>query len=122
MAKTVEQIERDTVIRWRYSCGATAQQLATKYGLTVRRIYQIVNVPPRQPTLPERVRTWRVERGWSLDTLAQTDITKSVLSHLENGVFIPSLETLIRLAAAFSVSVSELLDGVDLSMYLDDEE
>jgi transcriptional regulator with XRE-family HTH domain len=56
----------------------------------------------------------RAERGWSLDQLAhRSDVSKGVLVALEQGRSNPNLATLARIADAFGVPVTSLLDVSD---------
>jgi transcriptional regulator with XRE-family HTH domain len=56
----------------------------------------------------------RAERGWSLDQLAQrSGVSKGVLVALEQGRSNPNLVTLARIAEAFGVPVTSLLDVSD---------
>lgn len=53
----------------------------------------------------------RKEHRISLDALAQkTGMTKGFLSLIERGLKIPSISTLLKLSAAYGISVSALLD------------
>jgi transcriptional regulator with XRE-family HTH domain len=57
------------------------------------------------------LRALRGRRGWSLDQLAQrAGVSKGALVALEGDRGNPSLTTLCRLADAFSVSLTELVD------------
>ncbi|WP_280952642.1 helix-turn-helix domain-containing protein [Neorhizobium alkalisoli] len=61
-------------------------------------------------TLATRIRTLRQKRVLSLDALAKkTGLSKGTVVALENGKANPSISVLCRLAAAFSLSVSDLL-------------
>jgi len=71
--------------------------------------------------LKDRLAELRQDRGWTLRTLrAQvleltgTVLSISYLSELERTDALPSLETLARLAAAYSISPQDLLAPVDL--------
>jgi transcriptional regulator with XRE-family HTH domain len=56
----------------------------------------------------------RSERGWSLDQLAhRSGVSKGVLVALEQGRSNPNLATLARIADAFGVPVTRLLDVPD---------
>jgi transcriptional regulator with XRE-family HTH domain len=60
--------------------------------------------------LGERLRTLRTRRGSSLAEMqARTGISVSTLSRLESGQRKPSLELVLPLAAAYGVSLDELL-------------
>ncbi|GAA3756979.1 transcriptional regulator with XRE-family HTH domain [Spinactinospora alkalitolerans] len=57
------------------------------------------------------VRAARTRRGLSLDRLCErAGISKGALVSVENGAGNPSLSTLVRLADALALSVSDLLD------------
>ncbi|MGH8816256.1 MAG: helix-turn-helix domain-containing protein, partial [Achromobacter pestifer] len=63
--------------------------------------------------LPHRLRTLRRQQSLSLEQLAQrTGLTKSYLSKLERGLSEPSISTVLRLAEAYGVGVSQLV-GTD---------
>jgi len=56
----------------------------------------------------------RAERGWSLDQLAlRSGVSKGVLVALEQGRSNPNLATLARIADAFGVPVTRLVDVPD---------
>ncbi|PPA75441.1 XRE family transcriptional regulator [Achromobacter sp. LC458] len=60
--------------------------------------------------LPPRLRTLRRQQALSLEQLAQrTGLTKSYLSKLERGLSEPSISTVLRLAEAYGVGVSQLV-------------
>jgi transcriptional regulator with XRE-family HTH domain len=53
------------------------------------------------------VRSMRKERSWTQDDLAaELDADAAYISRIERGVKNPSLETILRLAAAFGVKLS----------------
>jgi transcriptional regulator with XRE-family HTH domain len=59
--------------------------------------------------LARNIRRLRKERGWSLSELARrTNMTKSIMSLIENGRRHPSTKTLDAIAAAFEVEVGDL--------------
>ena len=61
-------------------------------------------------TLSARIRTARERHGWTQAELGQrADMAAAAVSHFENGVRQPSLESLVRLADALDVSTDELL-------------
>ncbi len=63
--------------------------------------------------LPYRLKALRRQSQLSLEMLAQrTGLTKSYLSKLERSVSEPSISTVLKLADAYKLSVSELI-GVD---------
>jgi transcriptional regulator with XRE-family HTH domain len=58
------------------------------------------------------LRALRARRGWSLDHLAQrSGVSKGALVALEGDRGNPSLNTLVRLADAFAVSLSDLVEA-----------
>ena len=69
------------------------------------------NQPDEIPsTLPERLKQLRTERGWSLEQLAQLcDVSRSMLSQIERGQANPTLGVALRIAAAFGLSIGELV-------------
>ena len=70
-----------------------------------------VSTPPT--LLGARIRDLRTARGWSQWTLAKVaDTRPNRVSCWETGLHEPTLPVLARLAAAFGLTVSELLAGV----------
>ncbi|GAA5534843.1 helix-turn-helix domain-containing protein [Deinococcus aluminii] len=64
--------------------------------------------------LCERLRELRQERGLRLKDIAETgNISIPYLSDLERGRTNPSLETLQTLAAAYGITIHDLLEGVE---------
>ncbi len=65
-------------------------------------------------TLARILQSLRSERGWSLDQLAhRSGVSKGVLVALEQGRSNPNLATLARIADAFGVPVTRMLDVSD---------
>jgi transcriptional regulator with XRE-family HTH domain len=63
-----------------------------------------------QLRLSERLRSLRLERSFSLDTLAEASgISRATLSRIENGEVSPTAQNLGRLCAAYGLSVSRLM-------------
>ncbi len=60
-------------------------------------------------TLGEKIRQLRKEKQMTLAQVADGQITKGMLSFIENGKAQPSMETLIHIANRLSVSVAELV-------------
>lgn len=59
-----------------------------------------------------RLRTLRLERGWTLGELAQrTQLSEAYLSRLESGDRQPSLAALLALANAYELSLSALFES-----------
>lgn len=60
-----------------------------------------------------RVAALRAERGWELGEVAgRTGMSDKYVWRVEAGLVTPGLRNLARLAAAFGVSLSALLEGV----------
>lgn len=69
--------------------------------------------------LNERIRKLRLERNLSqVDLAKKLNVTKQSVSNWENDNIQPSIEMLIKLAEAFSVSTDYLL-GLDDRRYLE---
>lgn len=63
--------------------------------------------------IAERVREFRAGRAWTAGRLAEaSDVSKSMLSKIENAQASPSLATLVRLAHALSVPVTAFFRGL----------
>jgi transcriptional regulator with XRE-family HTH domain len=64
-------------------------------------------------TFGKRVRTLRKERGWTQEELAEAaDLHENYVSRLETGEQEPGLFVVLRLCAAFEVTVDELLQSL----------
>jgi len=63
-------------------------------------------------TLGERIRSLRKQRKMTLETLAGEQLTKAMLSYIENNKAKPSMESLSYIAERLGVEVSELLEEV----------
>jgi transcriptional regulator with XRE-family HTH domain len=62
-----------------------------------------------QPTIGPRLRHIRLEKGFTMETLAAAvGLDKGFLSRLERGTKRPSVETVLRLSAALDVPVGQL--------------
>jgi transcriptional regulator with XRE-family HTH domain len=62
----------------------------------------------------EKVKSLRKQRNMSLRELAQnTGLSKTTLSDLENGIKNPSLDTVEKIATAFGLTSSDLLQKTD---------
>jgi len=60
-----------------------------------------------------RIRELRKAEGWSQELLAEKiGRSAETISHLERGLSYPKLESVIRLAAAFKMSVGDIIDPV----------
>ncbi|TQR21477.1 helix-turn-helix domain-containing protein [Psychrobacillus vulpis] len=64
------------------------------------------------PTLGERIRKLRKQQKMTLETLAGTELTKGMLSLIENNKANPSMESLNYIAEQLNVDVTELLEEV----------
>ena len=70
-------------------------------------------ISPIKVRLGSRLRTLRKERGYSQIQLAMhADLGRAFVSDFETGKENASLETLEKLAKAFSMSISELMTGI----------
>lgn len=62
-----------------------------------------------------RVRQLRKDKGWTIDQLAAVSgLSRGFISQLENEQRRPGPETLITLAGAFKISLSDLFDDQSL--------
>lgn len=69
--------------------------------------------------LNERIRKLRMERNWSqVDLAKKLNVTKQSVSNWENDNIQPSIDMLVKLAGAFSVSTDYLL-GLEDRRYLE---
>ncbi len=58
----------------------------------------------------ERLKELRKARGWTQNELAEKiDTDARMISHYENGKFVPSAEALIKIAEIFDISIDYLL-------------
>lgn len=63
-----------------------------------------------------RVRALRVARGWTQLQLAiAIDGYRPVVSRIEAGARMPMVQTLASIARAFGMTLSTLLEGVDIA-------
>ena len=72
--------------------------------------------PPRPETINEhlgrRVKKLRTDRGWSLDNLAHASgVSRSMLSEIEREKANPTLAVTYRIASAFAMTISELIES-----------
>lgn len=64
--------------------------------------------------LADRLKQLRLERGWSLQELADhSGVSRSTLSRIENGDVSPTADTLGSLSAAYHMTISRLLAPVE---------
>lgn len=62
--------------------------------------------------LGRRIRKQRLQMGWTQEMLAErVNVSTSFIGHVERGTRKASLETLVSLANALSVSIDYLLSG-----------
>ena len=76
-------------------------------------------------TLGERIRSLRKQQKMTLETLAGAELTKGMLSLIENNKANPSMESLSYIASQLGVEVSELLEeisGQELRQVIDQAE
>lgn len=67
---------------------------------------------PVADRLGPRMKALRRERGWSLEQLAASSgVSRSMLSEIERGRANPTLAVACRIAAAFGMSLGELVDA-----------
>lgn len=64
------------------------------------------------PTLGERIRKLRKQQKMTLETLAGTELTKGMLSLIENNKANPSMESLNYIAGRLNVDVTDLLEEI----------
>lgn len=70
-------------------------------------------------TLGERIRSLRKYRKMTLEALAGEQLTKAMLSYIENNKAKPSMESLSYIAERLGVEVSELLEEVGSQEFRD---
>ena len=64
--------------------------------------------------LGKKIRSLRQARGWTQEQLAEyADLHVSYIVLLENGANRATIETLEKLAKAFSISISDLVHALD---------
>jgi transcriptional regulator with XRE-family HTH domain len=60
----------------------------------------------------KRVRELRETKGWTLEVLAETaKMNELQVGHIERGASDPKLSTMVKLAKALGITISELLRG-----------
>jgi transcriptional regulator with XRE-family HTH domain len=75
------------------------------------------SVPPSPPNsaddhLSRRLKQLRAARGWSLDALGKASgVSRSMLSQIERNQANPTLAVTFRIARAFGMSLSELVEA-----------
>ncbi len=66
--------------------------------------------------LGARLKSLRAERGWSLESLADSSgVSRSMLSQIERDQANPTLAVTLRIARAFGMSIGELVEHPDAS-------
>ncbi len=87
-----------------------------------RKTAESANVPKRRTksddgkadpgrSLSDRLREMRTKRGWTLEQLSSLSfVSRSMLSQIERGAANPTLGVAFRIAQAFGVSLSDLVD------------
>ncbi|TIV96351.1 MAG: helix-turn-helix transcriptional regulator, partial [Mesorhizobium sp.] len=66
-------------------------------------------------TIGRRIHSERMVRGWSLAELAgRSDVSKAMLSAIERGTTSPTAALLVRIAAAFGMTLSTLIARAEL--------
>ena len=69
---------------------------------------------PLDHLIAQRLKALRAERGWSLDELASlSHVSRATLSRLENADVSPTANVLGKLAAAYGLTISRLLQMVE---------
>jgi transcriptional regulator with XRE-family HTH domain len=64
--------------------------------------------------LADRLKSLRMERGWSLDELAtRSGVSRATLSRMENAEVSPTAQALGRLCAAYGLTMSRLMRMVE---------
>ena len=64
--------------------------------------------------LAQRIKARRLELGWTLDQVAAASgLTRSFLSKVENFRVTPSLPSLVHIARALQITMSQLVEGLD---------
>lgn len=81
-----------------------------------RRPPPVAASDPAHLHFSRRLRMLRRRRGWSLEDLAAASaVSRSMLSEIERGHANPTLAVACRIAAAFGLSVGQLVDGGTVS-------
>ena len=95
--------------------GAPASLLIPGSGSSVIAVADPPAIPDVLAEVGSRLKRLRVRRGVTLTALAaETGISKSTLSRLENGQRKPSLELLLPLAEAHQVALDELVGAPEV--------
>lgn len=66
--------------------------------------------------LGERLRAYRVQRGWSQEELAErADLHTTYIGQLERGEKNATIESISKVAAALNISLSKLFENISLT-------
>ena len=85
--------------------------MAKSPSLTKRKPAKERSEEPLSRQLGERILTLREARGWSLDALASASgVSRSMLSEIERSTANPTLVVTYRIAQAFGMGISELVE------------
>jgi len=72
----------------------------------------VVNIDEIAEQACRRVRDLRTDRKWSLENLAErSGVSRSMLSEIERGRANPTLAVTLKIARAFEISLSDLVDA-----------
>jgi ribosome-binding protein aMBF1 (putative translation factor) len=86
----------------------TLRDAAEHYGLTRS------STPRFRHAIGRRIRILRRDRDWTLNDMAEASkLSVSLISSIERGIHLPSLESLLTIAKAFGLRPSELLESID---------
>lgn len=86
----------------------TLSNAAAQYGLAMSSTGRF------RFALGHRIRILRLDRDWSLKNLADASkLSISLISCIERGIHLPSMESLVAIAKAFGLRPSQLLSSID---------
>ncbi|MEP9367176.1 XRE family transcriptional regulator [Xanthobacter sp. VNH20] len=78
----------------------------------LRRLARATDADPQLAGLPENLRRFRKERGYTLDTLSvRCGVSRAMISKIERGVSVPTATVLGKLAAGLEIGLSQLIGG-----------
>lgn len=73
----------------------------------------MVKIPKYRKTLGENIRIYRRKLGWSQEKLAEkAELHRNYVGDIERGEENVSVDTLMRIATALKVSVTDLVNGI----------
>lgn len=82
----------------------------TKANGSARRNTHRKEPVPSAAALGARVKRLRLEQDFTFDAFVEeTQLGRGYISEMERGLVVPSLETMVRIAAALELSVPELV-------------